>query len=348
MRRRDFLKSSVVVGGGAIMGLGAVDRYARGAPRSLAKTIRVGGEIPTRKFGSTGHDLPLLGMGGAALVERWAGGYNVELPGPEERAAMVRQAYDRGVRYFDTARVYRESESIMGAGLEGVRDNVYLATKVADPDPARTRASVETSLRELRTGYLDCVQIHSPVLERAGYERGMQVHAELEKLRSEGLIRFIGVTTHVAFEDVLRMIETGGFDQVLLAYGYFRKGMTQMLSARKIEYRNLCLAAAHERGMAIVAMKVLGATIMGHNAVNIVPGYDPAKLARIPGAAIRWVLKDARVSMLNIGISLPSDIEENVATVAGDTSFTADDRSLLADFSARAYESEAVKAMRQV
>lgn len=355
MERRDFLKSSVAVGGGAILGLGGAGRRARQVSRPPDERIRaeekrigLGKEIPTRKFGSTGRDLPVLGMGGAALVEMWAPSYNVELPTPDERAEMVRTAYDRGVRYFDTARVYRESERIMGAGLEGVRDNVYLATKVADPNPARTKASVETSLQELRTDYLDCVQVHSPVIERAGYEGGMRVHAELEKLRSEGLVRFIGVTTHVAFEDVLRMIEAGGFDQVLLAYGYFRKGMTQMLSARKIEYRNLCLAAAHERGMAIVAMKVLGATIMGHNAVNVVPGYDPTKLARIPAAAIRWVLKDERVSMLNIGVSMLSDIEKNVATVAGDARFTDADRMLLADFSARAYESETVKRMRRV
>ena len=64
----------------------------------------------------------------------------------------------------------------------------------------------------------------------------MKVHAELVKLRDEKLLRFIGLTTHVAFETVHEMIKTDGFDQVLLAYGYVRKGMDTMLSNRKIEY----------------------------------------------------------------------------------------------------------------
>jgi predicted aldo/keto reductase-like oxidoreductase len=348
MKRRSFLKSGLAAAGGAVLGLGIVGTGRAEAAVARRKRIRVGDAIPTRKFGNTGHTLPVLGMGGSALVGMWAGAYGVELGDVEQRAQMVRAAYDKGVRYFDTARVYGESERVMGMGLVEVRENVYLATKVANPDPAKTRESVETSLRELGTDYVDCVQIHSPAIEWAGVDGAMRIHAELEKLKAEGLTRFIGLTTHVAFERVLSMISTGGFDQVLLAYGYFRKGMDQMLSDRNIEFRNMCLAEAHERGMAIVAMKVLGANIMSHNAPNIVPDYDAAKLERIPAAAIRWVLQDQRVSMLNIGVSVPGDLEANITTLTGDTELTSDDRSILADFSAGAYENEMVKAMRVV
>ncbi len=347
IERRKFLKTGLAAAGGAILGLGVVDVSNAEGAVVPEKRIRVGDVIPTRTFGRTGHTLPVLGMGGSAMVGVWAPSYGVKLGDVEQRAHMVRTAYDKGVRYFDTARVYGESERIMGRGLAEVRENVYLATKVADPDPRQTRRSVETSLRELRTDYVDCVQIHSPAIERVGFDGAMRIHAELEKLKSEGLTRFVGLTTHVAFEDVVRMISTGGFDQVLLAYGYFRKGMDQMLSDRKIEYRNLCLAKAHERGMAIVAMKVLGANIMSHNARNVVPNYEAAKLERIPAAAIRWVLRDQRVSMLNIGVSVPDDLDANITTLTGDTGLTSDDESLLADFSANAYESRLVKAMRR-
>ncbi len=347
LERRAFLKTGLAAAGGAMLGLGVVGAARAEHVPVPRKRIRDGGTIPTRRFGSTGHTLPVLGMGGSAMVGFWARSYGVTLGDVEQRAQMVRLAYDSGLRFFDTARVYGESERIMGMGLAEVRENVYLATKVASPDPAQTRWSVESSLRELRTHYVDCVQIHSPAIERVGFDGGMRIHAELEKLKAEGLIRFIGLTTHIAFEDVLRMISTGGFDQVLLAYGYFRKGMDQMLSDRRIEYRNKCLARAHERGMAIVAMKVLGANIMSHNARNVVPDYDAAKLREVPSAAIRWVLQDQRVSMLNIGVSVPSDLEANIATLTGDTTLTSDDRSLLADFSARAYESRLVRAMRR-
>ena len=71
------------------------------------------------------------------MVGIWIKSYGAPLLSVDERAAMVRHAYDQGVRYFDTARVYYESESIMGKGLKGVRDKVFLATKVATAIPAR-------------------------------------------------------------------------------------------------------------------------------------------------------------------------------------------------------------------
>ena len=52
--------------------------------------------------------------------------------------------------------------------------------------------------------------------------------------------------------------------------------------------------------------------------------------------------------MLNIGISLPQDIDKNLAIFKGDLKFTNEDRRLLADFSSRAYDAESIKAMRVV
>ncbi|NIM51817.1 MAG: hypothetical protein GTN62_12740 [Gemmatimonadales bacterium] len=54
---------------------------------------------------------------------------------------------------------------------------------------------------------------------------------------------------------------------------------------------------------------------------------------------MRWV---------NVGVSIPSDIDQNIATLTADTRFTSADRMLLADFCARGYESEPVKSMRRV
>ena len=98
--------------------------------------------------------------------------------------------------------------------------------------------------------------------------------------------------------------------------------------------------------MAIVAMKIMGANMLSHNSKNMVAGYDEKRLAELPAAAIRWVLQDPRVSMLNVGVSMPSDVDQNLAVVRGDTTFTAADGRLLADFSTRLYEAEAVKAMK--
>lgn len=339
-QRRQFLETGLMAAGSAALG----PMLGRGAS-SIDAASQASAAIPTRKFGKTGHTLPVLGMGGSAMVGIWTSSYGVKLLGLDERAAMVRHAYEQGIRYFDTARVYVESEGIMGKGLKGIRDKVFLATKVAVTNPAQVRWSIEESLKQLDTDHVDLAQVHSPAIERVGFEGGMKLHAELVKLRDEKIVRNIGLTTHVAFESVYKMICTGGFDQVLLAYGYFNKGMDTLLSHRNLEWRELCLAKAHEQKMAIVAMKVIGASIFGHNAKNLVPEHDKTALEKPPGAAIRWVLNDERISMLNIGVSMPQDVDKNIATLKGDLKLTNEDRMMLADFSGKAYNAAAIKKM---
>jgi predicted aldo/keto reductase-like oxidoreductase len=175
----------------------------------------------------------------------------------------------------------------------------------------------------------------------------MKVRDELDAMRGEGKLRFIGLTGHDNFELMHRMIATGGFDQLLIAYGYFRKGMINLLSNEEVEWRDLCIAKAHELGMGIVAMKVMGCYVYGHSSKHAVPGYDEATRARLPGAAIRWVLADPRISILNIGVCLPSDIDDNIATVSGDTKLSNADRLLLADFSGRAYSSPTMRQLAE-
>src|SRR5262245_65973122 len=112
LERRKFLKSGLLAASAAALGAEAVG--------SAQPARKEASDIPTRPFGKTGHTLPVLGMGGSAMIKlgKFAG-YGVDLLALEERIAMVRHAFDKGVRYFDTARVYLESESIMGKGLKG-------------------------------------------------------------------------------------------------------------------------------------------------------------------------------------------------------------------------------------
>jgi predicted aldo/keto reductase-like oxidoreductase len=187
------------------------------------------------------------------------------------------------------------------------------------------------------------MQIHSPTIERLGYDGAMKIYDELLKMREEGLFRYIGLTTHTAFEAVHKMVSTGGFDQVLLARGYFPVGLDSIHSHRNIEWRELCLAKAHELGMGIVIMKVLGAVVFGHSSKTLVTDFDEKRRGELPAAAIRWVLSDPRVSMLNVGMSLPSDVERNRDVLNAGTELTDADRTLLADFSRQAFESDFVR-----
>jgi predicted aldo/keto reductase-like oxidoreductase len=347
--RRSFLKTGLLAAGTAAIAPAFRQTAQADQPAKAGETLTLSPHgIPMRKFGKTGLTLPVLGMGGSAMVQVFIKAYGVELLSMDERVAMVRHAYDSGIRYYDSARVYGESEKIIGKGLKGVRDQCVITTKVAVARPEQVRPSVETSLKEYDVDHIDLIQIHSPAIERVGFEGAMKLHAELVKLRDQKMCRFIGLTTHVAFETVYKMICTGGFDQVLMAYGYFRKGMDTLLSNPNLEYREMCLAKAADLNMAIVAMKVMGANILGHNSKNLVADYDKAALDRLPAAAIRWTLQDPRVSVLNIGVSLPGDIDKNVATLRGNQKFSNEDRQVLAHFAEKAYDSAEIKKLKTV
>jgi predicted aldo/keto reductase-like oxidoreductase len=110
--------------------------------------------------------------------------------------------------------------------------------------------------------------------------------------------------------------------------------------------RDACVAKAHELGMGILAMKVVGAGILGAWSGYVVPGFDRQRLRGLPAAAIRHVLQDERVQLLTIGMRLKDEIDANIQTLAGESVYTADDRGLLAEYSAQAYESDALKKMK--
>ena len=209
----------------------------------------------------------------------------------------MRYAYDRGVRYFDTSPVYMESETILGEALKDRRSQVCLVTKVESTRPDQVRGSVEQSLKALQTDHLDIVLIHgTPGLQQMTIEQAMKIHAELVKLRDQRITRFIGFSAHGYFDKALGLIESGGFDQCMLSYGYIPRGYDQIWTARMTALRDACVAKAHELGMGIVAMKVIGAGMLGAWSGHIVPGFDKQRLPQLPAAAIRHVLQD-RASM---------------------------------------------------
>jgi len=273
-------------------------------------------------------------MGGVAITKYWGSPLSFE-----DNVGLVRYAYDRGVRYFDTAGNYMESEDIIGRGLNGVRDNVFLTTKVETYEPNQVRKAIDASLRKLQTDYLDCIQIHgTPGIEQMTIKQTMDIHRELVNLREEGITRFIGFSAHGYFDKIYELISTGGFDQCMLAYGYFKKGDKQMLDYRMLEWREMCLTKAHELGMGVVAMKVMGWVLGSRQAGRLVPGFDPEALRSLPACAIRWVRRDSRVHLMCIGMSVKSDVDHNIQILSEPSDLSMEDRMALASFTAKAYE----------
>ena len=335
--RREFLKRATQAAAAGVLSTG----IASGAiPKE--KQVDLADTIPNRILGKTGVKLPILGYGGAGLVKIWGSPLSLE-----DRVKLIRYAYERGIRYFDTACNYMESQSILGKALKSIRDKVYLATKVETTVVARVRKALEKSLKELQTDYLDVVHIHgTPGLEQMSVKQAMKIHGELVKLRDEGVVRFIGFSAHSYFDKALALIESEGFDLCMLSYGYIPRGHDQMWSARMVELRNACLAKAHELRMGIIAMKVVGGGVLGAWSGYIVPGFDKKRLEKLPAAAIRYVLQDERIHLLTIGMRLKEEVDANIKTLSGDATYTLDDRALLGEFCAKALDSNAIKAMR--
>ncbi len=341
--RRDFVKEAVQVTAAAatVLSTNAVE----GAPPDAKITLT--DALPTRRLGKTKVELPMLGYGGAALPKKWGNTLSTE-----DRVKLVRHAYDSGIRYFDTAisYTYGDSQAIIGKALKDVRDDVFITTKVdfwdlSKPDGRITKVDkhevarqVEKNLAEQQSDYLDAVLIHgTPGVEQMTVEQCMEVHAELVKARDKGQVRFVGFSAHHYFDKALALISTNEFDLCMLAYGYLPRGNSRLFSPRTTELRNACLAKAHELQMGIVAMKVLGAGMLG--------GFGKKELERLPGAAIRYVLQDDRVHMLTIGMRYPTEIDANMKAFAGSTTYSSQDRALLADVSAAVLNDENVRKM---
>jgi aryl-alcohol dehydrogenase-like predicted oxidoreductase len=127
-----------------------------------------------------------------------------------EAARILRRAYDAGINFYDTARAYSDSEEKIGHALADVRDRIVLATKSMATTRAGVLADLETSLRNLRTDYVDILQLHNPgpLPDPADPESS---YAALLEARAQGKIRFLGVTNH-SRERAVAAVESGLYD----------------------------------------------------------------------------------------------------------------------------------------
>jgi len=340
MNRRSFLQASVASG---VLAASATTQAA-----AEKHDIKGTGNMPSRVLGKTGLELPVLAYGSAPLMTQEDEYYGIGSGSYDDRVKMVRAGYEKGLRYFDTARIYGDSEKIFAEALKDVYDKIYVASKVLVGSAGEVRKSVEESLATLQSDHIDCMQLHGPVIERQGYDGCMPFVEELVKMRDEGLFTYIGMTGHSRFEEMFKLIDSDAFDTLLIEFGYFHKGYNPRHSNRSLANRDLCVARASELNMGILGMKVMGASIFGHNATQLVPEYDKAAAIKLPAAAIRWVLNDSRIHLLNIGVSVPADLDANIATVSGDTALTNEDRMVLASFAEKAYEAPPVLELKEV
>lgn len=113
----------------------------------------------------------------------------------EAAVHLLRKAYEGGIRFFDTARAYSDSEHKVGLAFEKIRENLYIATKSGASTGEEMKKDLEKSLASLKTDYIDIYQFHNPSFcPKPGDGSGLY-EAALEA-KQEGKIRHIGITNH--------------------------------------------------------------------------------------------------------------------------------------------------------
>ena len=190
-------------------------------------------------LGRTGITVPQNAFG-ALPIQR------VDLP---TAVGLLRRAYEGGMRFFDTARAYSDSEEKIGAAFAGMREKVYIATKTQAKNAEDFRKDLHTSLRMLKTDYIDLYQLHCvPKCFRPGDGSGL--YEAMLEAKAQGLIRHIGITAHLigVAEEI---VASGLYETLQFPFSYIS-------SERDIALARACEAA----GMGFIAMKGLAGGLL--------------------------------------------------------------------------------------
>ena len=140
-------------------------------------------------------DMVTLGSTGITVNKNGFGALPIQRISQEDAVYLARKAYKAGIRFFDTARAYTDSEVKLGEAFDGIRTEVYIATKTAAQNAEDFWKDLHTSLKNLRTDYIDIYQFHNPAFcPKPGGEDGLY-DAALEA-KKQGMIRHISITNH--------------------------------------------------------------------------------------------------------------------------------------------------------
>ena len=280
INRRNFLKVGLAGTTSALLGwegLADAMQYASAEPFVFPVPVY-------RTLGRTGLKITIISFG-AMLT-----------PEPE----VMKIAFDHGVNYVDTARRYMggKNEEIVAKALKGMRDKVYVATKISPASTSKESIfkDVETSLKALETDYVDVIQLHN-LTGREDRIFNPEIREALVRLKEQGKVRFFGVTTHKNEAEVLHALADDKdrfFDTALVKYNFKSDAQTKQAIAR-----------AAQANIGIIAMK----TLAGGYATDALGPFSPYQ------AAIKWVLQDQHITATIPGMRDLAQLREDIAVM---------------------------------
>lgn len=205
--------------------------------------------INKRKFGRTGIDVTCVGLGGEGILRTF---------GQEKAAQMViNEAIHQGISYFDSANAYAGSEGYYGLvwpKQPDIRAKIFQASKSAQRNRSSAMKDLDNTLSTMGVNHIDLWQIHD-----------VRSHQEIDVIaspggaleaflaaKSTGKIRFLGVTGHHDPEVLTRAVRELPVDAVMMPVNPVEAVLGGFLDST--------LTAAIEKGVAVIGMKVLGAS----------------------------------------------------------------------------------------
>ncbi|WP_313524235.1 aldo/keto reductase [Anaerotignum sp.] len=249
-----------------------------------------------------------LGKTGIVVSKNGFGALPIQRIGMDEAALLLQKAYKNGINYFDTARMYSDSEEKIGYALNDVRQSIYIATKTEAVTVQKFWDDLHTSLEKLQTDYIDIYQFHNPPFcPKPG--DGTGIYEAMLEAKEKGLIRHIGITNHrlaVAQE----IIESGLYETLQFPFSY-------LATEQDIDLVESCLKA----DMGFISMKALSGGLI-HDAAAAYAFQDQFDVLPIWGIQKEKELNDFLSFQLT-----PPEMTEKIKAVIGK-----DREELMSDF----------------
>ncbi len=320
INRRNFLKTVGAAGLGSV--LASVDTTAGPDKPKVAGSDAPEKEqkpefpqVPRRKLGKTGVEVPCLSLGANRLNNQ----------------VILRAAFRWGVTYWDTANSYVGGNSEINIGKfiaknPEARKKLFIVTKASGAERvAEVEQRLATSLERLNTDYIDLYYgVH-------GLDEPEQLTAELgrwvKKAKERKVIRFFGFSTH---ENMARNLSAAAkldwVDAIMTTYN-FRVMQDEKMQA--------AVEACHKAGIGIIAMKTLGI----RTEIKVETEADKKLVAHFLDkgftemqAKIKAVLSDKRITSACVGMSNIAEITENAGAVVDKTKLTRQDMQVLSEY----------------
>ena len=161
-----------------------------------------------------------------------------------EAVEILKKAYNNGIDFYDTAHFYTDSEEKMGNAFEDIpRESIYIASKTAAETPEDFWSDLETSLKSLKTDYLDLYQFHNISFTP---KEDDELFKAMMEAKEKGMVRHIGITTHkITF--AYEAIESGLYETLQYPFSYL-SGDEEIELVKKCE----------EYDVGFIAMKAMG------------------------------------------------------------------------------------------